>query len=163
MTEVLIALGSNLGERRRMLASAIERLRPAVAVSARSCVYETAPMYVTDQPAFLNMAVRGLTTFSPDELLRRLKSIEEELGREPTVRYGPRAIDLDILYYGERVVESDHLTIPHPGIAARAFVLAPLMDIAPDWPDPVHGQKVRVLHARVAGLESVQKAEPAEL
>lgn len=159
MTEVIIALGSNLGERRRQLDAAIESLRPAIAVTARSSVYETAPMYVTDQPAFLNMAVKGVTALGPLELLDRLKGIEDELGREPSQRFGPRAIDLDILYFGDQVMETDRLTLPHPRIAERAFVLVPLMDIAAELVDPVHRRTISELHAQVEGRDSVIAAD----
>lgn len=157
--EVLIALGSNLGDRSARLDAAVAALTPAVAVRAASRRYETAPMYVADQPAFLNMAVRGTTTLEPLALLDRLKAIEADLGREETFRNGPRAIDLDILYYADRVVESARLTVPHPRIAERAFVLVPLMDIAADWPDPVRGESVAAMHARVEGRESVRRAD----
>lgn len=163
MTDVLIALGGNLGDRRRTLAAAIDRLRPAVAVTVRSRVYETPPMYVTDQPAFLNMAVRGVTTLTPFELLDRLKAIETELGRAPGVPNGPRAIDLDILYYADRVLESDRLTVPHPRLAERAFVLVPLAEIAAAFVDPRTGRTIAALHAAVPGRETVRPADPPDL
>ena len=158
MTEILIALGSNLGDRRRHLEAALEGLRPAVAVTARSALYETAPMYVTDQPAFLNMAARGVTALGPLELLDRLKAIEADIGRGEGAPNGPRVIDLDILYYGDRVLETDRLTVPHPRIAERAFVLTPLMDIAAEFIDPRHGTSVAALHAAVGGRETVVPA-----
>ncbi|MBP5856459.1 2-amino-4-hydroxy-6-hydroxymethyldihydropteridine diphosphokinase [Marivibrio halodurans] len=163
MGEVLIALGANLGDRRAHLARAVEALRADMALDALSRLYETAPMYVADQPAFLNMAVRGRTALAPRALLDRLKEIEDALGRETTYRNGPRAIDLDILYHGDRIVSDDRLTVPHPRIAERAFVLVPLMDIAPDWIDPARGESVRAMHDAVPGRDTVRLAEPPEL
>lgn len=163
MGEVLIALGANLGDRRARLAEAVAALRADVTLYALSRLYETTPMYVADQPAFLNMAVRGRTALAPLALLDRLKEIELALGREATYRNGPRAIDLDILYHGERIVADDRLTIPHPRIAERAFVLVPLMDIAPDWTDPARGESVRAMHDAVPGRDTVRLADPPDL
>lgn len=161
--EVLIALGSNQGDRRAALRAAVEALPPAVEVAAQSRVYETAPMYVADQPAFLNMALRGWTTLSPQDLLARLKAIEAEVGRVETFRNGPRAIDLDILYYGAQTVTTPSLQIPHPRIAERAFVLVPLADVAADWTDPQSGRTVDAMLAAAPGRETVQAATPPDL
>ncbi|MEW5961322.1 MAG: GTP cyclohydrolase MptA [Chloroflexota bacterium] len=129
---VYLALGSNLGNRRTNLIDAISQLRHKVVIELVSSVYETEPAYVTDQPRFLNMVLRGSTRLPPEDLLRFLKSIERRMGRERTVRYGPRPIDLDILSYGDLQLESDELVIPHPRLTERAFVLVPLAEIAPD-------------------------------
>ncbi len=142
MTTVYLALGSNLGDRAANLESALAALPPAVEVDCRSPVYETDPEYVTDQPAFLNMAVSGETGLEPEELLRRLKDIEADLGRTPAARYGPRLIDLDIIFFGERIVDAPGLAIPHPRLAERLFVLKPLSDIAPAATHPVTGETV---------------------
>lgn len=150
MTRVFIALGSNLGDRMANLEAAIAALAPDVEVTARSPVYETDPQYVTDQPEFLNMAVAGETALEPVALLARLKEIETALGRTATVRFGPRVIDLDIALFGDRVVDTPDLTIPHPRIAERVFVLRPLADIAPDILHPVSGLS---LAAMLAALE----------
>ena len=147
--DVFLALGANLGDREAMLERALEGLADAVTLTARSRIYETAPMYVTDQPAFLNMAVRGRTQLAPLPLLRRLKALEQALGRQPGLRNGPRLIDLDILYYGERLLDLPDLSIPHPRLAERAFVLHPLADIAPDWRDPRTGLTVAEMRRRV--------------
>ncbi|HMQ52819.1 MAG TPA: GTP cyclohydrolase MptA [Anaerolineae bacterium] len=130
-TPVYIALGSNLGDRRSNLIDAISQLRQKVDIDRISAVYETEPAYVTDQPRFYNMVLSGTTALPPHELLRFLKSIERRMGRERKIRYGPRPIDLDILVYGDLRLETDTLTIPHPRIAERAFVLVPLAEIAP--------------------------------
>lgn len=142
MTVVYIALGSNLGDRVANLEAAIAALPPAVAVTRRSPVYETDPAYVTDQPAFLNMVLCGETALGPQDLLQHLKRIEGDLGRTRGRRYGPRLIDLDIVFFGSRIVESPGLVIPHPRLAERAFVLKPLADIAPALTHPGTGESV---------------------
>lgn len=159
MTIVYIALGSNLGDRRANLETAIARLAPAVAVTARSAVYETAPMYVTDQPPFLNMALRGETELAPEALLAHLKAIEAEAGRRAGgVRFGPREVDLDILLYGEAVLALPALEIPHPRMAERAFVLRPLADVAAEVRHPVLGRRIADLLAEVPGADGVVEA-----
>lgn len=140
MAEVFIALGSNLGDRAANLRAAQAAMAPSVTIQARSAVYETDPQYVLDQPAFLNMAVKGTTRLGPNALLRRLKKIEAELGRRPSRRFGPRLIDLDILYYEDKVINDEALILPHPRIAEREFVLVPLSDIAPCHRHPVTRQ-----------------------
>lgn len=161
--DILLALGSNQGDRRGNLRAALDALAPAVEVAALSRVYETAPMYVSDQPAFLNMAARGTTRLEPAALLAHLKAVETAVGRVATFRHGPRAIDLDILYYGDRIVDAPGLEIPHPRIAERAFVLIPLADVAPDRRDPHSGRTVAGMLADVSGRETVQQASPPVL
>jgi GTP cyclohydrolase-4 len=129
--QVYIALGSNLGDRRSNLIDAISQLRQQVVIDQISAVYETEPAYVMDQPRFYNMVLCGTTALPPKDLLRFLKSIERRMGREKKIRYGPRPIDLDILVYGDLQLETELLSIPHPRIAERAFVLVPLAEIAP--------------------------------
>jgi len=146
---VFLALGSNLGDRLANLEAATHSLQPALHILARSPVYETAPWGYTDQPDFLNQVIKAKTTLPPEQLLTILKSIEATLGRTPTIRYGPRTIDLDILLYDELVMETPQLTIPHPRLAERAFVLYPLADLAPDLRHPVSGSTVRQLRDRV--------------
>ena len=136
---VYIALGSNLGDRSANLEAAVEALPPSVRVLLRSPIYETPPWGYTDQPAFLNQVVQAETDLTPQDLLTYLKKLEEKLGRQPTFQYGPRKIDLDILLYDDLVLETPSLTIPHPHLAERAFVLLPLADLAPDLVHPVLG------------------------
>lgn len=143
MSEVFIALGSNLGDRAANLAAAIAALPPAVGAIRGSPVYETDPQYVTDQPVFLNMVLRGETALDPHSLLRRLKDIEIGLGRVPAARNGPRLIDLDIVLFGDRIVDTPELIVPHPGLAERLFVLRPLADIAPLAIHPITGATVQ--------------------
>ena len=133
---IYLALGANLGDRGASLRSAIERLRDAVAVERMSSVYETEPAYLLDQPRFLNMALRGHTTLDPYALLAFLKRIERDMGRAAGPRYGPRVIDLDILLYDSLALATADLTIPHPRMAERPFVLAPLAEIAPELVPP---------------------------
>lgn len=156
LTLVHLALGGNIGDRKANLAAAIDRLRERVDIDRLSAVYETAPMYVTDQPPFLNMAVSGATRLPPRELLRFVKGIEAELGRtEGGERFGPRPIDIDILLYGSLVMSAPELEIPHPRLSERAFVLAPLADVAADLRHPALGLAVRDLLAAVPGRDTV--------
>ena len=158
MTEqIFIGLGSNLGERKQNLKDAVHALeRAGVRVTAVSPVYETEPWGMTDQPAFLNLCVAVRSEREPRALLALLKQIEEEMGREPAGRWGPRLIDLDLLLYGERVVAEEELQVPHPRLAERAFVLAPLAEIAPGRKHPETGQTIDQLLA-ATGREGVRR------
>lgn len=128
--EVVIALGSNVGNRISNFNEALRLMKKlGVHVTRHGCLYETDPAYVTDQPRFLNSAVRAVTKLGPQELLGVLKKIEREMGRTDGIRYGPRPIDLDILFYGKFKICSDSLTVPHERISERPFVMAPLLDI----------------------------------
>ncbi len=146
---IYLALGTNLGDRLANLRAALEAMPPEVCVLARSHVYETPPWGYTDQPAFLNMAVKAETSLGPESLLKRLKQVEVEVGREPGIRYGPRIIDLDILFYDNLVLNEENLVIPHPRLAERAFVLVPLHDLAPELHHPVNGKMIEELLAGV--------------
>ena len=132
MVPVVIALGSNVGESLRFLQEAVDRLSVVLANVRVSGVYETAPMYVTDQPPFLNAAIAAETDKGPLELLALLKRIEREIGRQARDRFGPREIDLDLIAYGVlRYRYGDRLELPHPRIPERRFVLQPVYDVAP--------------------------------
>jgi 2-amino-4-hydroxy-6-hydroxymethyldihydropteridine diphosphokinase len=120
-----------------------------VTVLESSPVYETAPWGVTDQPAFLNMVIKGKTRLSPRNLLKHLKLLENRLGRLPSIRYGPRKIDMDILFYADLLFAAPELTLPHPRLHERAFVLVPLADIAPGLVHPVFGKNILQLLAEV--------------
>ena len=154
---VYLAMGTNLGEREENLKSALRVLPPQVKIMAVSRLYETAPAYVIDQPAFLNIAATGRTDLTAPALLEYLKQIEAEIGREKSIRYGPRQIDLDIIFYGGEVLNLPHLHIPHPRMNERGFVLRPLADIAPDFVHPVLQQTVRELLADLPPEDGVLK------
>jgi 2-amino-4-hydroxy-6-hydroxymethyldihydropteridine diphosphokinase len=146
-----IALGSNLdskyGDRAANLREAVHRIEALGEVQAVSSFYDTEPVGYLDQPRFLNGALVLETEFAPDELLRELLRVEQAMGRERAraVTKGPRVIDLDLLLYEDCVMESEELTLPHPEIQRRRFVLEPLAEVAPDWVHPVLGVKVREL------------------
>ncbi len=142
---VYLALGTNTGDRLANLHAALASLPPQVAVLAESSVYETEPWGYTDQPAFLNMVICAGTDLSPLELLTHLKFLEQSLGRVPSFQNGPRLIDMDILFYDDLMLETPTLTIPHPRLQERAFVLVPLMDIAPALIHPQLGRCVAQL------------------
>ncbi|MGH2537822.1 MAG: dihydropteroate synthase [Candidatus Promineifilaceae bacterium] len=148
--QLFLSLGANLGKRRDNLQSAIAALGPILAVETISPVYETVPWGPADQPDFLNACLRGRTLLPAAELIAACKRIERDLGRQPTgPRYGPRPIDIDLLGYGLLATNDADLTLPHPRLAQRAFVLAPLADIAPDWQPAGQGPSVQELLAQV--------------
>ena len=142
VVEVGIALGANVGDRRANLRFALAQLPPLVRVTRLSPLYESAPVGVTDQPEFLNAACLALTALEPLELLDHLKAIEQAAGRRPGRHWGPRPLDLDILFFGDCAVATNRLTIPHSRMRERGFVLRPLADLVfdlrlPGWPDDV--------------------------
>lgn len=137
MQQVLLGLGTNLGDRRANLRRAVRRLGDVLQVTAVSPVYETAPWGVEDQPDFYNICVAALTEHQPRQLFELLKALEIDMGRTPTRHWGPRVIDIDILLYDKQAVNTEDLVIPHERLAERAFVLAPLADIAPNVSHPV--------------------------
>lgn len=146
---VYLGLGTNLGDRLDNLQSAVAALPPQVVPGDCSPVYETLPWGFEDQPAFLNQVLRAHTRLQPQELLRHLKGVEEQMGRQPNIKYGPRIIDLDILFYDRLVLETENLTIPHPHLDERAFVLVPLTDLAPGFRHPVLDKTIRQLLADI--------------
>lgn len=153
---VYIALGSNVGSRLANLKNAISNLAPQMTVKKKSPVYETPPWGYANQPAFLNQVVMAETYLEADALLGHLKRLETALGREPSFQNGPRLIDMDILFYDDLILDSDPLSIPHPRLHQRAFVLVPLNDIAPDLVHPVLGKPVSELLLDVDRLEIVE-------
>jgi len=155
MTQVYIGLGSNLDNREKTLTDAAAFLAPKVNVLRASRVYETAPWGYVDQPAFLNQVIEAVTGLDPPALLRHLKGIETQLGREPTFRFGPRLIDLDILLFGLEVINLPELQVPHPAMAERAFVLAPLAELAPNLVHPMLNKSISEL-VRLVDREGVK-------
>jgi len=146
---IYLALGTNLGDRLANLLAAWAALPPLAVVRQSSPIYETPPWGLTDQPVFLNMVLKGDTSLTPQELLKQVKLLETKLGRVPAVRWGPRQIDMDILFFDDLVLDSPELTLPHPHLHERAFVLVPLADLAPGLYHPVLHQTIRELLAAV--------------
>jgi 2-amino-4-hydroxy-6-hydroxymethyldihydropteridine diphosphokinase len=140
---VYLALGSNLGNRLENLKEAMAALSPQLEVKAKSHIYETPPWGYEDQPLFLNQVLKAQTYLEPEPLLKHLKRLEIALGRKPSFRNGPRLIDIDILLYDNLVLNTPALTIPHPHMHERGFVLLPMMDIAPDLIHPIIQKSVR--------------------
>jgi len=137
MSDVYLGLGTNLGNRIENFDRALAGIAEHVRILSVSPIYETAAWGIDDQPDFLNLCLGGETDLGPWELLRFVKGLEEELGREETIRWGPRLIDIDILLMGDLVLSEPGLTIPHKGLPDRATVLVPLADIAPEVRHPV--------------------------
>jgi 2-amino-4-hydroxy-6-hydroxymethyldihydropteridine diphosphokinase len=146
---VFIALGSNIGDRQANLEKARSSFDPEIEILQCSSVYKTPPWGYFDQPVFLNQVCECGTRLEPLDLLNYLKGIEKEMGRELSFLYGPRLIDLDILFYDQLVVDYPNLSIPHPHIEKRAFVLVPLMDIAPEFCHPATGVTVQDMYHKV--------------
>jgi len=134
---VYLSLGSNLGDRAANLQKAIDRLGQMGSVKAASPLYETQPVEVEQQPLFLNCAVAMETELTPEQFLSRVLTLERSMGRKRTQVKGPRTIDIDIVLFGNSVIDTTDLTIPHPAMHTRRFVLEPLAEIAPDVLHPV--------------------------
>lgn len=146
-----IGIGSNRGDRLgycQKAADAIRHFRDTTVVRLSS-YYETEPLEVSDQDWFINGVVAIRTALTPQELLSACQKVEQDLGRVRTVRYGPRTVDLDLLLYGERIVSTDRLTLPHPKLHLRRFVLVPMVEIAPKAVHPVLHQTMAELLERV--------------
>jgi 2-amino-4-hydroxy-6-hydroxymethyldihydropteridine diphosphokinase len=146
---IYIALGTNLGNRLDNLQRTVKALPPEARVINASPIYETPPWGYLDQADFLNQVLQAETDLTPEDLLAYLKRLETQLGRQASFKYGPRLIDLDILFYDDLILETSILTIPHPKINERAFVLVPLADLAPDHLHPSFGLTVRELMEKV--------------
>ena len=158
---ILLSLGSNLGDKVDFLRRAVHELSSeGVAIQAISSIYHTPPWGNTDQPAFVNIGIIGITDHSPHELLQICQSIENRLGRTRMEHWGPRTLDIDIIYYGGHVLLQDNLQIPHPFRIERSFVMIPLSEIAPDWVDPVLSQTIAELSAPWSHLDEPLRAEP---
>jgi 2-amino-4-hydroxy-6-hydroxymethyldihydropteridine diphosphokinase len=156
---VYMGLGSNIGDRDANLSAALRALAAIVTVERVSSVYDTAPMLYTDQPRFHNLVCQATTSLAPGALLHAVKEIERQLGRTFGPRYGPRVIDIDVLLYDRLILNTSALTIPHPRMAERAFVLAPLAELAPTLKHPVLGEMIAELLRRVA-VGDVERVGP---
>jgi 2-amino-4-hydroxy-6-hydroxymethyldihydropteridine diphosphokinase len=158
MAEVAyLSLGSNIGDRAANLRAAIAQLEGAGRVCGVSSLYETQPVEVLDQPWFLNCAVAIETTKTPRELLKFVLSIEADMGRRRGREKGPRKIDIDVLLFGDRVISKPDLTIPHPAMQNRRFVLEPLAEIAPSARHPVLRKTAQQLLAAVGKEQTVRR------
>lgn len=162
---VYLGLGSNVGDRLANLRAALHGLAQTdgVALKRVSHVYETEPWGVVDQPAFLNLAAEIETALEPLELLRKVKDLETRVGRVPTERWGPRVLDIDIILWGERPIAEEALTVPHTQFRARAFVLAPLVELAAEAIDPVTGKTVAELAMSPAVQGRVKRCDEDRL
>lgn len=154
---VYLSLGSNVGDRAGQIGEAISRLEATGSVVAVSSLYETEPVDLTDQPWFLNCAVALETTLLPKPLMAALLRIEREMGRQRTPKKGPRTIDIDILLFDDVVMDSPEVTIPHPAMHQRRFVLEPMAEIAPNARHPVMKKTIRELLAALPAGQAVRK------
>jgi 2-amino-4-hydroxy-6-hydroxymethyldihydropteridine diphosphokinase len=161
---VYLGLGSNVGDREEMLQAAIDRLQSReLRVLRASSIYETEPQGRRNQRWFLNLVVEAETDLFPRQLLGRIAKIEQQLGRRRMLANGPRTIDIDILFYGNFVVQTPELKIPHPRFAERRFVLAPMVELAPNLRDPVSRRTMRELLAATAGQAVRKVRSPSQL
>jgi len=146
LATVYIGMGSNIGNRESNCWDAIKRMQMKdITIKKTSSMHETEPWGLKEQPKFINMAIEAETRLSPEELLKTLKDIEKDMGRKEGVKWGPRIIDLDILFYNDILIDMENLHIPHPLLHKRDFVLLPLFEIAPDKVHPVLKKTIRQL------------------
>lgn len=154
---MLLGLGANLGDPVGQLAQAVGVLAQAVRIERVSCLYRSEPVGHAEQPDFYNLVVRGWTALEPAALLRAAQGVEAALGRRRSFRDGPRSMDVDLLAYGGRVMRTPELTLPHPRLHLRGFVLHPLAEVAPEWTHPVLARTARELLSSAGVLERVER------
>ena len=157
MATVYLGLGSNTGNRQENLNQALDLLSHRLRGEQVSATYDTEPVGNPDQPRFLNLVCRASTGLEPMALLTLVQGIESKLGRLPHTSNEPRPLDIDILFYGDRVMETPELVIPHPRLAERDFVLVPLAEIAPDLVHPVEGKTIRELKQAINEVQGILK------
>ncbi len=157
MALAYLGLGTNLGDRKQNLLLALDRISEQASIQLLSSIYETEPVGYKEQPSFLNAVCCVYTRLSPDQLLNQAKEIETSFGRIQSFRNAPRIIDIDILLYDNIIMKTDRLTIPHPQLSRRAFVLIPLAEIAPDVRHPETNQTIKQLLDSMESIEGVYK------
>ncbi len=146
MTKVFLALGSNIGDKKQHLNDAIELLRKHVNDILTAKFYETKPQYYQEQNTFINTVLVGFTNFNPKDLLHFIKEVEKQIGRKKRFRFGPREIDIDILFYGDLIFKNENLVIPHPLLQEREFVLKPFLDLEPNFVHPQLRKTIKNLY-----------------
>ncbi len=151
MKKIFLGLGSNVGKREKNIEKAVNLLSEKISNIKVANLYLTKPVGVENQPDFINTALVGFTDLSPEELLKFVKSVEKKVGRIYRFRWGPREIDIDILFYEGVVLDKKDLVIPHPRIQEREFVLKPLMDLEPEFVHPVFNLTIEELYQRLSG------------
>jgi len=160
MKEVYLALGANVGDAAGNIAKAISLLAACLQEVKQAPLYRSKPAGYAGQPDFVNSVIRGQTGLSPEELFSFVKQVEQQVGRVERFRWGPREIDIDIIFYGDQIIKSSKLTIPHPRFAERDFVLKPLADLDPNLKDPLSGKTIGQLLAAVGNLTDLQPLGP---
>ncbi len=155
---IYLSLGSNIGDRKKNIAEAIDSLEKAgIRIKKKSALYETEPVGIKEQENFYNMCLAAETELEPEDLLKKIKEIEAKIGRLPSQRWGPRIIDIDILFYNNIIFENEDLKIPHPEILNRKFVLIPMAEIAGDYVHPVINSKIKDILKNSNLIEKVIK------
>jgi 2-amino-4-hydroxy-6-hydroxymethyldihydropteridine diphosphokinase len=146
MDPVYLALGSNLGNRKEFLQAGVQGLvAHGIDIIQCASIYSTEPLEIREQPWFLNTVLQATTVFEPAQLMQACLEVEKENQRTRQIAKGPRTLDIDIVFYGSRIIHETGLTIPHPSFSSRRFVLTPLAEIAPDFTDPLSGKTIRQL------------------
>ncbi len=158
MAQVYFSIGTNVGKRIENLLNAVRGLRNIIQNINISYVYETEPWGYQEQDSFLNVCLSGTTDLQPEDLLKKIKSLEREIGRDETFKWGPRKIDIDLLFYEDQIIDLEELKVPHQEIEERAFVLIPFMDINPQFVHPILKRNIEELASEIDS-DGVKKFE----